>query len=308
MAVIANQRLKGVTMTHRLSLLSVAAWIWISGSVSSNAQVYDPNSGIQYNRGQDVQPAFEGWKKNTDGTYTFYFGYLNRNYEEQVDVPLGPGNGFDRGTVDLGQPTHFYARRHMFVFTVKVGKDWGPDDKLTWTLTTHGHTDRAKASLNPAWQMDNGVISENAGSGVVDWSNEAPSISGSGPQTITLPNVAKLTVNATDDGLPKAKKRRNAELAKPTDELTGIPSIIPEYLTRGSGLGIKWILYRGPGPVGFDPPVAPAVSAKQLTSTTTVKFSVPGNYRLRAIASDGALETNYDFDIAVNPDPAGAAR
>jgi hypothetical protein len=293
-------------MTHRLALLAIASWILIPGSAPSNAQVYDPNSGIQYNRGQDVQPAFEGWKKNTDGTYTFYFGYLNRNYQEQIDVPVGPDNSFDRETVDRGQPTHFYPRRNMFVFTVKVGKEWGTGDRLVWTLTTHGHTDKARASLNPAWQVDNGVISENAGSGVVDWSNEAPSISGGGPQSISLPNGATLTVNATDDGLPKAKtKRRGAELAKSPDDLTGIPNIVPESLTRGAGLGVRWILYRGPGPVRFEPPSSAPVSGKSVTATTVVKFSVPGNYRLRAIASDGALETPYDFEIAVSPDPAG---
>jgi len=293
----------------RLMLLSVAGWIFLLGSAPSNAQVYDPNSGIQYNRGQDVQPAFEGWRQNSDGTYTFYFGYMNRNYEEQVDVPIGPTNSFEPGGADRGQPTHFYARRHMFVFTIKVGKDWGPDDKLVWTLVTHGHTDRAKASLNPAWQLDNGTISENAGSGVVDWSNEAPTISGTGPQTVTLPNTATLTANATDDGLPKpkAQRRRGVEAPKPEENLTGIPSIIPAQLMRGPGLGIKWILYRGPGAVRFDPPAGPPVYGKPVTSSTTVKFSVPGNYRLRAIASDGALETSYDFDIVVNPDPAAAA-
>jgi len=197
----------------------------------------------------------------------------------------------------------------MFVFTVKVGKDWGEDQKLVWKLVTHGHTDYAKASLNPAWQLDNGTISENAGSGVVDWSNEAPSLSGTGPQTITLPNTATLTANANDDGLPKpkAERRKPAEAPKPHEEvLTGIPNIIPPQLMRGPGLGIKWILYRGPGPVRFDPPSVAPVYGKPVTSTTTVKFSVPGNYRLRAIASDGALETSYDFDVAVNPDPAGA--
>jgi hypothetical protein len=164
--------------------------------------------------------------------------------------------------------------------------------------------------LNPAWQLDNGVISENAGSGVVDWSNEAPTISGSGPQTITLPNTATLTANATDDGLPKpkAQRRKVAEAPKPQqEELTGIPNIIPEQLMRPPGLGIKWILYRGPGAVRFDPPMVAPAYGKPVSSTTTVKFSVPGNYRLRAIASDGALETYYDFDIAVNPDPAASS-
>ena len=296
-------------MTNRAMLFSVASCLLMLGSAPLNAQVNDPNSGIQYNRGQNVQPAFEGWKPNSDGTTTFYFGYLNRNFEEQIDVPVGPDNKFEPGNIDQGQPTHFYTRRHMFVFTIKVGKDWKPEQQLVWTLTTHGQTLRAKASLNPAWQMDNGVISENAGSGVVDWSNEAPSLTGTGPSTITMPNTATLTAKATDDGLPKPKPRkpRGVETAKPQqEELTGIPSIIPQSMLRGPGLGVKWILYRGPGPVRFDPVQTKPVFETSLTSTTTVKFSVPGNYRLRAIASDGSLETSYDFDVVVKPNPTEA--
>jgi hypothetical protein len=52
---------------------------------------------VQYAIGQDVAPAFEGWQQNPDGTYSFVFGYLNRNYEEQVDVPIGPNNNVDPG-------------------------------------------------------------------------------------------------------------------------------------------------------------------------------------------------------------------
>jgi hypothetical protein len=43
-------------------------------------------------KGQDVSPTFEGWEANPDGTSTLYFGYYNRNSEEEIDVPLGPGN------------------------------------------------------------------------------------------------------------------------------------------------------------------------------------------------------------------------
>src|SRR5262249_31769886 len=67
----------------------------------------------QYNRGQDVVPVYEGWKPNPDGTFTMYFGYFNRNYEEELDIPLGPNNSIDPGG-DRGQPTHFYPRRQLF--------------------------------------------------------------------------------------------------------------------------------------------------------------------------------------------------
>ena len=46
----------------------------------------------RFDGGQDVQPIFEGWTRNEDGSYLFHFGYLNRNYREQPSVEIGPEN------------------------------------------------------------------------------------------------------------------------------------------------------------------------------------------------------------------------
>jgi len=45
--------------------------------------------------------AFEGLELNV-----MYFAYFNRNYEEQLDIPLGPNNNMEPGG-DRGQPTPF---------------------------------------------------------------------------------------------------------------------------------------------------------------------------------------------------------
>ena len=37
--------------------------------------------------GLNVVPVFEGWEKNDDGSFNMVFAYLNRNYDEQVDIP-----------------------------------------------------------------------------------------------------------------------------------------------------------------------------------------------------------------------------
>ena len=47
---------------------------------------------LTYLRGQNVSPAFEGWEKNPDGSFNMMFGYMNRNWEEEVDVPVGVDN------------------------------------------------------------------------------------------------------------------------------------------------------------------------------------------------------------------------
>ena len=44
---------------------------------------------------------------------------------------------------------------------------------------------------------------------------------------------------------------------------------------------------------------APAVGGTTSDLTSTVTFSAPGTYWLRAIATDGMLETHYDFRVTV---------
>jgi hypothetical protein len=249
-------------------LLSAVALTFVLAASPLSAQ-------IQYRSGVDVTPAFEGWTSNPDGTFSLYFGYLNRNYEEELEIPVGPNNTVDPGG-DRGQPTHFYPRRQHFVFKVVVPKDWGLQRKVAWTLTIRGKTNSAKGWLQPEWEINRQIMMENNG-GIVDDDNEAPTITGSPAQTVKLPATAALTATARDDGRPKPK--RNADAAE--------------------GLRIFWIQYRSPGPVSFDPPEASVEYGKPLTSTTKASFKVPGVYVLRAIASDGSLETPYDITVTV---------
>ena len=54
------------------------------------------NTQESYSRGQNVSPAFEGWEENEDGSSSFLFGYMNRNWLEELDVPTGPDNNISR--------------------------------------------------------------------------------------------------------------------------------------------------------------------------------------------------------------------
>src|ERR1700674_480991 len=165
---------------------------------------------IQYASGQNVAPVFEGWEHNPDGTYSMVFGYLNGNYEEEVDIPLGPGNTITLGGEtfgDRGQPTHFYPRRQRFLFRVVVPKDFDKQQKVVWTLTSRGRTDQAKGWLQPEWELSEAVIVENMEGGAPDPDNKAPAVTISPIQSVTLPNAATLTAAATDDGLPKPYRR-----------------------------------------------------------------------------------------------------
>ena len=74
--------------------------------------------------GEGVSPVYEGYDVNPDGSFNMWFGYMNRNYEEEPDIPVGPNNTFDPGG-DRGQPTHFSIRRNKDIFAVVVPKDFG---------------------------------------------------------------------------------------------------------------------------------------------------------------------------------------
>src|SRR5689334_409620 len=74
--------------------------------------------------GQTVSPAYEGWYRNSDGSYSLSFGYYNRNAEESLEIPVGPDNFISPGPQNQGQPTHFEPKRHWGVFAVRVPADF----------------------------------------------------------------------------------------------------------------------------------------------------------------------------------------
>jgi hypothetical protein len=246
---------------------------------------------VQYARGQDVAPVFEGWERNPDGTFGMVFGYLNRNYAEEVDIPVGPDNTIDAiaGTSgDRGQPTHFYPRRQRFLFRVVVPANWDKQQKVIWTLTSHGKSNQAKGWLQPEWELSQDVIVENMGGGVPDPNNKPPSLTVSDVPTITLPDAATLTASATDDGLPKPYRRAPSNPDRDSQP------------RRPRGVQIKWIQYRGPGKVTFDPEASAVVYGEPVKLTSKVSFTAPGTYVLRATANDGQLFTSRDVTVVVN--------
>jgi hypothetical protein len=61
--------------------------------------------------------------------------------------------------------------------------------------------------------------------------------------------------------------------------------------------------------VEFDPERTTPVRDKPVEMTTEATFGAPGTYWLRAIASDGMLESNHDIRVTVTPAPStGGAR
>jgi hypothetical protein len=261
-------------MTFRILLFALVGAILV-GTTPGSSQDRSPG---RHTSGQGVQPTFEGWEHKPDGSFDMVFGYMNRNYEEQLDVPVGPDNAFDFGGADRGQPTHFYPRRNQFVFRVNVPKDWNPKRRLVWTLTANGQTNYAKGILLPEFELNPGVIAENSG-GIVDYENKPPVVTGEQERTVVLSQPLPLRVSVTDDGRPVPKGPRGR-----------------------SGITVTWQQYRGPGTIAFDPATTSATAAAAqsgISSTTNASFAVAGDYVIRAKVSDGNLTTTHDVRVTV---------
>jgi len=92
----------------------------------------------QQPRGRGVSPSFNGWYQNPDGTYTLSFGYVNRNTEQVLEIPVGAKNSVSPGPQDQGQPTYFTPGRTFGNFTVQVPSTFTREDRVIWTLEANG--------------------------------------------------------------------------------------------------------------------------------------------------------------------------
>jgi hypothetical protein len=201
---------------HRGRLIAALAAFAVLGIQGEQRKAEAQTS---YQHGQNVSPAYEGWMENEDGTFTMVFGYMNRNWQEELDVPVGDDNFLSPGPADQGQPTHFRPRRNRFVFMVEVPADFG-DQELVWTLTTQGETEKAYGTLGIDQRLDNIVIASETGAlgiGASDAetrANQTPTIEVEGPTEIRVRvgEPVDLVVRMEDDGLENAiarSKRRD---------------------------------------------------------------------------------------------------
>src|SRR5215475_2820243 len=256
--------------------------------------------GVRHYSGENVAPVFEGWEKNPDGSFNLVFGYLNRNYEEEPEIPIGAANSFSPGAADRGQPSHFYPRRQQFMFKVHVPADFGKQE-LVWTLTRNGHTEKAVAHLALEWELTEIVYSQNRAGlnrdSVTAKPNLPPTISADSRTPVAAVSGAPVTLSfsATDDGQPAVPAPRTPNAAARRSGPPPEPALInirqgpvQQQLIKPSrqGLNVTWTLWRGAGAVRFDPPTMVVKDGK---ATTKATFSAPGTYVIRAFADDGVL-------------------
>ncbi len=266
---------------------------------------------IPYGSGQNVAPVFEGWERNADGTFNMVFGYMNRNYEERPEIPVGPSNGFSPEPIDRGQPERFYPRRQQFMFKVQVPANFGKQ-QLVWTLTRGGRTEKAVGKLDLEWEISQVVYSQNrrglGSDATVAEPNKPPTISADGttPREATVGIPLTLTVNANDDGIPKppppAEGRGRGRGGPPPLVTIRQSGPTQQQIIQPSrdGLAVTWTHWRGPGRLTFTPMRS---AVKEGRASTAVTFTEPGTYVIRAYADDGIVFESADVTVAVTGPP-----
>jgi len=188
--------------------------------VRPEAQVRPPDPS---DRLPAIQPVYDGWYKNADGTLTFSYGYYNRT-NKPIEVPVGPNNTFSPEPADRGQPTVFQPGTERNTLLVTLPGNF--NQNLVWTVVVNGMkaSTSEKGGLNPLY-----IISDVPPRVVPD---NAPLRPESGPpRMVKFPGPAKLS----------ATVRTNAP-----------PGVAVTY---------EWTKRSGPGDVTFDPPGSPETAA-----------------------------------------------
>lgn len=288
---------------------------------------------LSFREGEVIEPGYEGWWENDDGTFSFIFGYMNENWEEHPDIAVGEHNFFSPGAADRGQPTHFLPRRNRFTFEVVVPADWG-ERELVWTLTHNGIERKAYATLTTDYTVDNMVIASETGSLGAGTSspesraNIAPVATvlgdtrdGEHRRTIQVGEELSFVTHVLDDGLPKPRRR---SVARSNSEESARERMLrpPRQTTVGktNGLFLSWNKYRGPGNVTFDPPqIKPWEDTRTSANSpwgalwtppevpedgrynVKASFDKPGTYILWGRADDGGLYHDQYITVEVSP-------
>lgn len=246
-----------------------------------------------HDAGQSITAVFEGWFRNTDGTFSLLFGYYNRNLKEAIDIPVGANNRIEPGGPDRGQPTHFLSGRMWGSFTVTVPKDFGTS-QVTWTIVANGKSTVIPGYLKTDWELSPFIDATSNTPPWISFSSfdaGAPMVQGPRPlvssATATAGSPLTLNVWAADDNVVSPGTRK--------------PKL---------PVSVTWSLFRGPiangeaGTANFSEtrPVVDQVNGKMPPkaafagkATTTVTFSEPGEYVLQVTANDASGDGGGGF-------------
>ncbi len=234
--------------------------------------------------GDLVAPFFDGWIDNGDGSVTMVFGFMNRNTDEIVDIPLGPNNYIQPVQFDGVQPSHFpvYDRRGLtgirergaFAVTVPAGM---AGTEVVWTLSHAGHSYSIPGrAVSVAYEMSSDPRALGSLNPAVRFTRDGPE--GIGREGVMGPRVTASV--GTPVTLSAYVQDRGARGQYEVDNLYQV--------------GTEWILHQGPAIPEFESAAmtgrareAAAGEGAMITSddwtmaTTQATFSEPGEYIIR---------------------------
>jgi hypothetical protein len=247
--------------------------------------------------GASVTGAFEGWFENPDGTYSFLIGYLNRNRQRPVDVPIGPNNRIDANPPtalraagpDMGQPTHFLPGRRTGMFIITVPKEFSREHRLIWTIVVNGVSNSIPLRLHTDYNVSPLKIQYDT----LGYSNTPPQV-----RFVESGTPAQAPLAAAGKVAHTLSASVGAALPLPIwaedDAAFSSGSNAPMADPPPPPVEILWSKYRGPGDVTFDnaEPKLEVLAGGKVNQpfrgrgTATAKFSAPGEYLLHVLASD----------------------
>jgi hypothetical protein len=230
-------------------------------------------TGLPAQQNQPIYPAYDGFLKNPDGSYTIAFAYFSHN-ADVVRVPPGVNNSFAPGPGDRMQPTTFKPGHWRFQCVMVVGPDF--DGKMKWTLTHAGvTTGTSERMLQSNWNLVEGAPALSK----IDYARVPKGVCLNRP-----PAVRVLGVTARPNSPPPTLTVALKE------ELNLFGSAHDEGLPRGKDLVVEWKLLKGPGTVTFTIPGS---------ARTKATFSAPGVYELELSASDSEFTERTFLNVTV---------
>jgi hypothetical protein len=228
---------------------------------------------VSAQQNQPIYPAYDGFVKNADGSYTLAFAYFSHN-AEVVTIRPGAGNSFAPEPMDRLQPTVFKPGHWRFQCVMVVGAELA--DKMRWSLSYAGATTgTSERMLQSNWHLVEGA----AELGKIDYAKV--------PRGVCLNRAPQVRVL----GVTPRRGQVSTLTATAGEEFNLFGSAHDEGLPRGKGMIVGWKVLAGPGEVTF---------SDQAAARTKAHFSAPGTYELELTASDSELSTRTRVNIVVS--------
>jgi hypothetical protein len=217
---------------------------------------------------QPIYPAYDGYLRNPDGSYTLAFAYFSHN-ASPVTIPAGDHNSFTPGPADRGQPMTFLPGHRRFQCVMVVGADF--DGKTRWTVTYAGTTTGTSQNmLQSNWNLVEGAAELKK----IDYAGA--------PRGVCLNQAPFVRVLGTTASRPLTASR--------SERLNLFGSVSDEGLPRDGTLTVKWTQISGPGKAVFE---------NDRAARTRATFSAPGDYELELAATDSVLNSSTRIVVSV---------